>query len=82
MSETEVLEFLKAMRSQLSEQIDARAERIEARLTGLISDFRQEVSARFDTIEEHLAGTAAVALEARGIAERLKERMKRFEDRP
>ena len=46
-----------------------------------MSDFRQEVNARFDAIKEHLAGTAAIAIEARGVAERLKERRKRLEDR-
>lgn len=46
-----------------------------------MNEFRQEVTERFDTIEEHLAGTAAIALEGRGIAERLKERVKRLEGR-
>lgn len=39
------------------------------------------VISRLDSIEEQLAGTAAIALEGRGIAERLKERVKRLEAR-
>jgi hypothetical protein len=46
-----------------------------------MNEFRLEVSERFDSIEEHLAGTAAIALEARGIAEKVKERVKRLEGR-
>jgi predicted nucleic acid-binding Zn-ribbon protein len=36
---------------------------------------------RIDSLSEYMAGAVANATEARGIAERLKERMKRLEDR-
>jgi hypothetical protein len=54
-----------------------------------LADLRREVEvrfdmvdARFDKLEELIAGTAATALEARGMAERVKERVKRLEGRP
>jgi ElaB/YqjD/DUF883 family membrane-anchored ribosome-binding protein len=44
-------------------------------------DFRAELEERFDKLEEMMAGSAAIAIEARGMAERVKERVKRLEDR-
>jgi prefoldin subunit 5 len=53
-----------------------------------LAEFRREVNARFDEVnqrfdklEELVAGAAVTSLDARGIAERLKERVKRLETR-
>lgn len=46
-----------------------------------MADFRSEVDERFDKLEELVAGAAATALDARGIAERVKDRVKRLEER-
>jgi archaellum component FlaC len=45
-----------------------------------MGEFRQEVDDRFDKLEELIAGAAATALDARGIAERVKDRVKRLEN--
>jgi archaellum component FlaC len=52
-----------------------------------LAQFRREVierfdavDGRFDKLEELIAGAAATAMEARGMAERVKERVRRLED--
>jgi archaellum component FlaC len=72
MAEKAIDSTTKILRKIQTELVELRKE---------IRELRRENSARFDSLDEYMAGAVATATEARGIAERMKERVKRLEDR-
>jgi peptidoglycan hydrolase CwlO-like protein len=79
MAEKAIDSTLKILQKMRAEMAEIRSE-IGA-LRSEVAEFRAEISEEIESLSEYMAGAVAQSTEARGIAIRLRERIKRLEDR-